>query len=64
MACRAKMYTNKICRDNQIHYTSLRLLLDHLVINIIRCTHDNNNKGKQVASMVATPLHMVLTAFP
>ena len=23
---RAKKYTNKICRDNHVHYTSLRLL--------------------------------------
>ena len=31
-------------------HVSLRLLLDYLVTNIIRCTHDNNNiieKSKQ-----------------
>ena len=25
----------------------IHLLLDHLVTNIMRCTHDNNNKDKQ-----------------
>ena len=32
---RAKKYTNKICRDNQIHYTSLRLLifLNNIIIH-------------------------------
>ena len=40
---------NKICRDNQIHYTSLHLLLDHLVTNnyIGACMHDNIEKSKQ-----------------
>ena len=37
MACRAKKYTNKICRDNQIHYTFLRLLT---FIIIIMCAPD------------------------
>ena len=35
---RVKKYTNNICRDNHIHYTSLRLLFS-IIMHLLMATH-------------------------
>ena len=38
VAARVKKCTNKICRDNHIHYTSLRLLFS-IIMSVLMVTH-------------------------
>ena len=59
---RVKKYTNKICRDNQIHYTSLHLLLDHLVTNIIIWKKAASHRVAMKNFLLGRPVSLLLIA--
>ena len=62
---RVKKYTNQICRDNQIHYISLRLLflfIMHLLMSIYSCYPYSSEQSLLIQSLLLVtlfPIHII-----